>query len=218
MHVLALLLADGRSPTGGYAHSGGLEAAVTAGLGVAGVSGFMRARIRTVALMEATAAALAAAATTPEALFDLDEEVAARTPSAATRDASRRLGRSLLLAGRRWWPDEPCLAAYASGCTIASRSVALGAVAAAAGIAPGEVARISVYEDATTVATAASKLLVVDAGEAVGWTVACAGEIDATAARATALAAAGELPACTTPLLDLRAERHHHDDRRLFVS
>jgi urease accessory protein len=206
--MLALLLADGRTPTGGHAHSGGLEPALAAG--PVDVPAFVAARLRTVARAEATAAALASRARTLGALAALEDDLAARTPSAASREAARRLGLALLRTARVLFPGDALLAAYSG-----PRPIALGVVGAAAQLTPVEVARLSLYEDAATVAAAAPKLLAVDAADAVGWV---AGVAPLIAALADEAAAARELPAATAPLLDLRAERHAHDTRRLFAS
>jgi urease accessory protein len=199
--MLALLLADGRTPTGGYAHSGGLE---PAGIGAAEIPAFIAARLRTVGRVEAAAAVLASRGA------DLDElaaVLAARTPSAAAREASLRLGRALLRTGRVLFPDLPEV--------DAARPIVLGVVGAAAGLAAVEIARLSLYEDAATVAAAAPKLMPVDAVQASAWVAAAGPLIEALAAEASA---ARELPATAAPLLDLRAERHAHDTRRLFAS
>jgi urease accessory protein len=206
--MLALLLADGRTPTGGHAHSAGLEPALAAG--VTGVPGFIVARLRTVGRVEAAAAVLASRARTLDALDALESQLAARTPSQAAREASRRLGLALLRTGRALFPDDPLVAACSG-----PRPIALGVVGAAARLAPLEIARLSLYEDAATVAAAAPKLLALDAAEASGWVASAAPVIEALAGAA---AEAGELPAATAPLLDLRTERHAHDTRRLFAS
>jgi urease accessory protein len=199
--MLALLLADGRTPTGGYAHSGGLE---PSGLGAAEIPGFIAARLRTVGRVEAAAAVLAARGAP---LGELAAELAARTPSAAAREASLRLGRALLRTGRVLFGDLPDF--------DGARPLALGIVGAAAGLAPVEIARLSLYEDAATVAAAAPKLQAIDAVQASAWVAAAGPLIESLAAEA---ALAQELPATAAPLLDLRAERHAHDTRRLFAS
>jgi urease accessory protein len=206
--MLALLLADGRTPTGGHAHSGGLEPALADG--PLDVPAFIAARLETVARVEATAAALASRARTLDALRALEAELAARTPSAAARETARRLGLALLRTARTLFPDDPLLAAYAG-----PRPLVLGVAGAAARLSPLDIARLSLYEDAATVAAAAPKLLAVDAADASGWVAAVAPRVEALAAEA---AAATELSAATAPLLDLRAERHAHDTRRLFAS
>ncbi|RZU48985.1 urease accessory protein [Krasilnikovia cinnamomea] len=106
-----LVLADGRLPAGGHAHSGGLEAAVAAGrvTDLAGLAGFLRGRLATSGVVGAVFAAAACARTREWA--DLDAGLDARTPSPALRRASRAQGRALLRAGRAIWPAPPLLPA-----------------------------------------------------------------------------------------------------------
>ena len=99
-----LLLADGRLPSGGHAHSGGLEAQVSAGRvrDVAGLARFLRGRLATTGLV--TAAFTAATCHRPGEWPTLDEALDARTPSPALRKASRAQGRALIRAGHAMWP------------------------------------------------------------------------------------------------------------------
>jgi urease accessory protein len=216
--VIELMLSDGRTPTGGHAHSAGLEAAVDGGLRAGDVPAFMRARLRTVGRCEAAIAAAAAIASLLGELLALDLEAAARTPAEPFRGASRQLGRGLLRTACKWWPDNPLLAAYHAGSQLSPRPVALGAVARAAGLSPVAAARLSLYDDAATVVTAAVKLLPLDAAVAGGWIVANAAELDRLAVSAAAAAAQGALPSTSTPLLDRRSLSHALTERRLFVS
>lgn len=209
--ALELLLADGRTPTGGFAHSGGLEAA---GLTAPEVPHFLRARLRTVGVIDASVAARAAAGDDP---LELDDAWAARTPVPALRDAGRRLGRALLRLGLRLWPDSS-LDTYAAASATTPRPVVLGLTGRAAGMEPIAVARLSLYDDAATITSAAPKLLAVDALDTAAWLAGVAPLIDALAARAAALGPTDPLPAPSTPLLDRRAHAHHIEDRRLFVS
>ena len=97
MEPLALLLADGRMPTGGYAHSGGLEAAVADG--PADVPAFMaRAAAPRRPLPRRRCRRAGAPRGGLDALARLDAERAARTPSPAARDAAPAARRALL----RW--------------------------------------------------------------------------------------------------------------------
>jgi urease accessory protein len=205
--MLSLLLADGRTPTGGFAHSGGLEAA---GLAPAEVPAFMAARLRTVGLLDAAVAARVAGGSEP---IMLEAAWAARTPAPAARDASRRLGRALLRLALRLWPAE--LEAYAAGSAATPRPVVLGLAGRAAGLAPSAVAELSLYDDAAGVAAATPKLGAVDALDAAAWLAGTAALVAELAERA---ACDGALPAPATPLLDLRAQIHHDNPRRLFVS
>jgi urease accessory protein len=225
--VLELLLADARTPTGGYAHSGGLEAA---DLEPSEVLPFMRARLWTVGRVEASFAAAAWRAASVSELLELEVEWAARTLAEPLRRASRQLGRGLLRTAVQWFPDSRILRSYfASSSELTPRPIALGAVAAAGGLLPIAAARASLYDDAATVAAAAVKLLPLDAAVSSGWVLSLADEIDSLAFEATAAAASGgdstcfgstlaSLPSTATPLLDRRALTHASTDRRLFAS
>jgi urease accessory protein len=215
--VLGLLLADGRTPTGGYAHSGGLEAAISAGLGVDGVPAFARARLYTLGRVQAGLAALAAGCRTLEELLELDREAVARVPVEALRSADRRLGLALLRTGRTLWPDDALLASYAGASRATPRAVALGAVARAGGIEPLQAARLALYEDAAGVAAAAVKLTALDGARASAWVAGLAGAIEQLAGEAC-VGGIEALPSTSTPLLDLRAARHAASPGRLFAS
>jgi urease accessory protein len=226
--VLSLLLADSRTPSGGYAHSAGLEPAVAAGLRAADVPAFLAARLETVAFVDAAFAAAACAASTrhpageprdPLAeLLELDDELSARTPSAQLRAAARSLGRGLLRVGTRLWPGDATLAAYARESEWTPRPVAFGVVARAAGLTPQETARLSLYEDAAGAAAAAVKLLPLDAVDATAWVAGAAERIERLARAACGAVSASALPATATPALDLLALAHHHSEGKLFVS
>jgi urease accessory protein len=214
---LALLLADARTPTGSYAHSAGLEAAVAAGLEVDEVPAFLRARLATVALAEAsvTAAAVLAGDDTHQ-LVALDDEAVARTVSPVVRAASAALGRALLRTGAQLFPGAAVLVAYRAASVHTPRPVAFGAVAHAAGLEAPDAAMIALHEDAATVASAAVKLLPVDAGVASGWIAALTPELHETALRAAAFALRDELPSLSAPLIDLRSIIDHGG--QLFAS
>jgi urease accessory protein len=218
VHVLDLILADGRTPTGGYAHSAGLERLIAAGAGAADVPGFAIARLRTVAFVEAAFAARACALERVEDLLALDAELAARTPAPPLREVSRGLGRALLHAALGWWPEDAVLRGYRERSRFSPRPVVLGAVVRRGGGAPPAAARLSLYEDAATVCSAAVKLLPLDPVGASRWLLELAGEIDDLADRAAAAAWAGELPSTSTPSLDRDALVHTASPRRLFAS
>ncbi|MFJ5894474.1 urease accessory protein UreF [Streptomyces sp. NPDC093064] len=229
-----LLLADGRFPSGGHAHSGGLEAAAALD-GVddlAALEEFLRGRLATTGVVTAafTAAACASFGGTGrratevvevlEVLEVLDREFAARTPSPALRTASRRLGRQLLRAGRTIWPHPRLDELSAAPRHGLHQPVALGAVAAAAGLGPDAAALAAAHDAVLTPATAAVRLLGLDPF-AVHATVARLGpRIAAVAAEAArhAHTAPEALPSRAGPLLDIRAEHHAAWEVRLFAS
>ncbi|GLY96040.1 urease accessory UreF family protein [Actinoplanes sp. NBRC 103695] len=258
-----LVLADGRLPAGGHAHSGGFEAAVSAGRvrDLAGLDGFLRGRLHTSGVVAAafTAAACAAGLEAgspqppdPRALLhptdlhagspqptaprpidprptaprpadpwdvfrrriaELDDGMDARTPSPALRRASRAQGRALLRAGRAMWPVP------AAG-REPHHPVALGVVAAAAGLDPLAAATAAAHGTVTGPASAAVRLLGLDPYTVQGLIAALAPECDriAAASAGTANDPVDELPADGAPLLDIGAEHHASWEVRLFAS
>jgi len=216
---LLLLLADGRFPGGGHAHSGGLEAAVAQGhvADVAGVAAFCRGRLHTAGMVAAALAAAAAAGHHPwEAL---DAEADARTPSPTLRAASRQLGRQLVRAAARIVPGAP-LDVLAASVAEPHHPVALGAVAAAAGLGPSDAALLAAHDSITSAATAAVRLLGLDPFAVHAALAALAAEVDAVASVAAAAAAGplDDLPATASPLLEIGSLHHATWEVRLFAS
>ncbi|MFE2850470.1 urease accessory protein UreF [Streptomyces lavendulae] len=218
-----LVLADGRFPAGGHAHSGGAEAACKAGRihDAATLADFCRGRLHTAGL---TAAALAAAAALGLDPVELDDAADARTPSPALRAAARRLGRQLMRAARATWPD-PGLDALATAFPRgAHQPVVLGTAARAAGLGALDAAHVAAYESVSGPATATVRLLGLDPFEASGVLARLAPELDAVAAGAAeaALLARTEgpdaLPAPSSPLLEIAAQVHADWPVRLFAS
>ncbi|MFI8299815.1 urease accessory protein UreF [Streptomyces nigra] len=218
-----LVLADGRFPAGGHAHSGGAEAAVRAGriTGAASLEDFCRGRLHTAGLVSAALAAAAAAGLDP---VELDAAADARTPSPALRTAARRLGRQLLRAGRATWPSPELDALAARFPKGAHQPLVLGTVARAAGLDAPDAAYCAAYEGVSGAATAVVRLLSLDPFEATAVLARLAPELDRVADRAVEAArrAADEgvdaLPAASAPLLEIAAEAHAAWPVRLFAS
>jgi urease accessory protein len=221
-----LLLTDARFPAGGYAHSGGLEAAVEDGLTAHEVPAFLRGRLRGAAWPEACLAVAARRADDLEALLELDEEALARCPSPPLRRASSRLGSQLLRTAATVWPG--ALDPYRAASRSTPRPVCFGAVADVAGLDDRETAYAYLYEDAATVATAAVRLLPVDGAAAARWLVEAGPELDLLAAEAldaarthaSAPLATGfaPLPGGFAPGLELGSIAHALREGRLFAS
>jgi urease accessory protein len=214
MTSAAFLLADGRFPAGGHAHSGGLEGAVTAGSvhDLATLALFLRGRLRAAGLVTAALAAAACAGRLP--FSELDAEADARTPSRAQRQTSRRQGRALLRAARTAWPQAVPAELTGDG-QPPHHAVVLGAVAAASGLTPRQAALVAAYQSVAGPAGAAVRLLALDP-LAVNALLADLGpEIDAIAAQASTVT---ELPCPSAPALDLLAEAHARSEVRLFES
>ncbi|MEW1723308.1 urease accessory UreF family protein [Streptomyces sp. NPDC093109] len=218
-----LVLADGRFPAGGHAHSGGAEPAVKAGRirDAAGLAAFCRGRLHTTGL---TAAALAAAAAGGLDPLVLDEAADARTPSPALRATARKLGRQLMRAARATWPSAELAALAAARPRGAHQPVVLGLTARSAGLTPRDAAYCALYETVSGPATATVRLLSLDPFEATAVLARLAPELDEAAARATEAAARAAhegtdaLPAASAPLLDIAAEAHAAWPVRLFAS
>jgi urease accessory protein len=235
------MLADSRFPAGGHAHSGGIEAAATAGsvTELVSLEAFLRGRLRTAGMVSAGLAAAGCAwavagqrelGVSADSVPDdqisywglLDAHADARTPSPAQREASRRQGRALLRAARVAWPEATGLAALAAGGFPGGphHAVVLGAAAAAGGCLPLQAARIAAYQSVSGPASAAVRLLALDPMRAAGVVARLCGEVDDVAE----LAAAGargpldDLPYPSAPALDLLAEAHSRAEVRLFES
>ncbi|MCP3820155.1 urease accessory protein UreF [Streptomyces sp. A3M-1-3] len=218
-----LVLADGRFPAGGHAHSGGAEAAVKAGRirDAATLEDFCRGRLHTTGLVSAALAAAAALGFDPLAL---DAAADARTPSPALRAVGRRLGRQMMRAARTVWPApelDDLAAALPRG---AHQPVVLGLAARAAGLGAGDAAHVVAYETVSGPATATVRLLSLDPFEATTVLARLAPELDDVAARAAAAARRARdegthaLPAASAPLLEISAEHHAAWPVRLFAS
>lgn len=220
-----LLLADGRFPSGGHAHSGGLEAAAALE-GVRDVphlESFLTGRLATAGVVAAAftaASCVAAIHGADDRLATLDEECAARTPSPVLRTASRRLGRGLLRAGRTAWPDAAAVPFPAAPGRGPHQPIALGTVAAAAGLGAGEAALASAHDAVLGPATAAVRLLGIDPFAVHALVARLGPQISAVAADAAGHADAdpAELPSHAAPLQDVAAEHHATWEVRLFAS
>ncbi|WP_415949522.1 urease accessory protein UreF [Streptomyces sp. KLOTTS4A1] len=218
-----LVLADGRFPAGGHAHSGGAEEAVKAGriTDAASLEQFCRGRLHTAGLVAAGLAAAAALGTDP---LVLDEAADARTPSSALRTAGRRLGRQLMRAARATWPTPELSALAAARPRGAHQPVVLGLTARAAGLGPEDAAHCAAYESVSGPATATVRLLGLDPFQATAVLAGLAPELDTTVAAAARAAqrslteGAEALPRASAPLLEIGAEAHATWPVRLFAS
>jgi urease accessory protein len=217
--ALALLLADGRLPTGGHVHSGGLEQARADGRlrDLVDLERLLRRRLRTAGVVQAAVAAAACARPADHARLDV--EVDARTPSPAQRDASRAQGRGLLRLAAASWPDVRAGLAWSALGPRPHHAVVLGCAAHAAGLRPVDAATAAAYLSVSGPATAAQRLMALDPVAVAALTVRLAAETDEVVARALDQGTLpADLPSCSDPLLDLLAERHALTEERLFVS
>jgi urease accessory protein len=228
--VRLLLILDSRSPAGAHNHSGGMEAAVTAGFvdDIQDVRAYCRGRLRTSGRVAAGFAAAACRAWLDGAPAtrwqELDAELSARMPSEAVRAASRTTGSGLRRLLRATVPDDLA--------TLGERphhALVLGAACALTGGSPQIAARAAALATCTAPASAAIRLLGLDPYAVHGVIAGLAPEIEAIAdschtsgdgSRAggmTSLNGDG-LPADSAPALDLLADVHATQEVRLFAS
>src|SRR5207249_4493613 len=115
-------------------------------------------RLLTTGEVDAWLAAAACAGADP---LELDAEADARCPSAALRQASRRLGRGLRRAAVASWPS------LAGGPGAEHQAVVQGLVARAAGLSPSDAARLPGAALLAGAASATPKLLPLDTADAM---------------------------------------------------
>ncbi len=215
---LAMLLADGRLPSGAHTQSAGVEPAFHAGMELADVPAYLTVRLRTVTEVEAGVAVLARFAWLGDpadraaALAGLDEAWRARTVSDVLREASDLLGRSYLRMAAGVWDLRPLTTA---GCTWC-RAVVVGTTAAAAGLGAADTARLVAFDDVQTVLAAALKLVPFDPTRSVAWAVAARPEVEQLVLRVAGLTHLSDLPASSAPLLEQWGQQHRDTERRLF--
>lgn len=223
MNTALLLLADGRFPTGGHAHSAGVESAIAVGdmADLDSLRRYLAGRLATTGEVEAAFAASACArfgASTPvDELRELDRELDARTLSPRAREVSRRLGRQMLRVGRITWPHHvlDVLAAPPG----AHQAIASGALTAAAGGSPDDAARLTLHHLTAAVTGAAVRVLGLDPLAVAGLhadTARCADRLAASADR-WARGEPSELPSAGGALTEILAEDHGAWTARLFV-
>jgi urease accessory protein len=222
MDSTLLLLADGRLPTGSHVHSGGVEAAVADGrIGdLAGLHGYLVGRLWTVGRVDAAFAWAGCARVI--SWSELDAEAAARCPSPALRAASRAQGRGMVRVGRRTWAADHLDELEASFDQGPMWSVALGAVAAAAGVDPGDGALVAAHASVVGPAWAGVRLLGLDPFSTTRVMAQLSGAVDAVARETRELfdtaTTPDRFPASGGPLSDIAAEAHGHWEVRLFAS
>ena len=250
MNALLLLLLDSRAPAGAHHHSGGMEAAVGTGLvgNLGSLEDFCRARLRASARVSAAFAAAAArlqsdsaeraavlASSQPRAVPAdewaqerwaqewalLDAEFEARTPSEATRTASRQLGGGLLRLLRSVLPETDLVTPWAL-CAGQSphHPLVLGAGVSLAGGSPELAARAAALSACAGPASAAVRLLGLDPFGVQAMLAQLAPGIDECAEFAAQAAGRppSSLPADSAPALDLLADYHLTAEVRLFAS
>lgn len=216
-----LMLADGRLPGGGYAHSAGLETSIRLGYinNPNDLERFLAGRATTSGAVAAAFAARSCAAARREKveeLAELDLEFLARTPAPALKQVAQTLGRQLLRAVSAIHPHP--LQEHLP--RVLTHPVAFGACAAMLGVSPAGAALGVLQETVTGPAVAAVKLMSVDPFQAHRAIANLLPLIDRIAQQAAqhAETAPSELPSYSAPLSDVFGELHARQEVRLFAS
>lgn len=219
MNSAVLLLADGRFPTGGHAHSAGTEAAVAFGdvHDGASLTRFLAGRLATTGVTEAAFAVAAWAIDESAALDDLSRELDARMCAPRTREVSRRLGRQLLRVGRRTWPHP--LLDHLAAPPGPHQAVVSGVLTARVGGSADDAARLVMHHLSASVTGAAVRLLGLDPIAVAAVQAAAAPLVDELLADVDRWRScpSSQLPAVGGALAEVLAEHHATWDARLFV-
>ena len=215
-----LLLGDGRFPSGAHAHSGGVESACATGHvhDLPSLETYVRGRLATAGVVDATFTARAAACTDPWLV--LDDAYDVRVLSPRVRSVSRALGRQLLRAGRQVWRDERLDLLYETAPVGVHQTGARGAVAAAARLDAVEAASCALHHLTSGLATAALRLLGLDPFLLTALLASLGEAMEEVASRAVATLdlPLDALPALGGPLAEILAEDHATWEVRLFAS
>ena len=215
----AMLLADGRLPTGAHTQSAGVEPAFAHGMRLDQVPDYIRVRLRTITEVEAAAAVVARyrwqtePADRAAAMAEVDAAWRVRTLSDVLRDASESLGRSYLRTAGEVWSLAGLRSARDG---VWCRAVVLGATGAEAGLSAHELARLVGFEDVQTVVAAALKLKPFDPSQAVAWVAQAEAEVEQLVDRVAGLTGIEQIPAYGAPQIEEWGQRHQFAERRLF--
>lgn len=213
----AMLLADARLPSGGHAHSAGVEPALLAGMPPVDLPRLLRGRVTTTTLVEAATAVAARHARADSAALDPVEAAwAARTPSRALRDAARVLARGYLRVGVELLPTDEVLHAWRGRAVPPPRPCVLGVIGAGLDIAPLELARLVVYEDMQAAAAAALKLEPTDPLTLVSLVAELCEHVDDRLPAIARVTDPVDIPAYSAPQSEAWAQAHARSSRRLF--
>jgi urease accessory protein len=154
-------------------------------------------------------------------------EWASRTTSPVLRDAAERAGRGYSRLAGVLWPAFPGLeAARLAQAAIREsrgarpahlpRPLAMGLIAAAAGLDGQDAARLAGYDDAAAVATACAKLLPADPDVSARWLAEALPRIEAAVAPLASLDDPRDIPAAAAPQIEAWGADHARRPERLF--
>jgi len=210
-------MADSAFPSGGFAHSAGLEAAWQSGevAAAAGLERFVRETVEQAG--RASLPFLTAAHGRPDRLAVLDDLADAFLTNAVANRASRVQGRAFVSTCARIWPMPPLRDLEAQAKSLRGHYAPLAGAAGRALSIPLDVSqRLFLFQTVRGVMAAAVRLGIVGAYEAQRLQFGCAALLDAVRARCCALDERHVTQ--TAPLIDLLQSTHDRLYSRLFQS
>jgi urease accessory protein len=210
---LVLQLADGAFPNGGFAHSGGLEAAAVLGGLDGGAEAFLDASVRQIGRSQLPF--VAGAAADPAELSRLDEALDAAMPLRAPNLASRSQGRAFVRAASRIWDALRPLAEHSAAAPTHHAPV-FGAACGTLGVAPDAASAAYLHGATRTILSASVRLGLLGPIEAQRLLAERAPLLEATLADARGRRI--EDAAATAPRIELFAGLHDRLDGRMFQS
>lgn len=214
-----LQLADSAFPTGGFAHSAGLEAALQVGhvRCAADLDGYVRAHLWSAG--RASLPFVGASYDSPDAVWTLDRLLDAQLTNHVANRASRTQGRAFLATCARVFDDAAVagLASRAASREVAAHlAVSFGAALAALGVSRGQVLGLHLLLALRGVASAAVRLGVIGPHEAQRVQGRHGETLDSVLRECEGLGPADA--ATTTPLFDVFGATHDRLYARLFQS
>ena len=210
-------MADSAFPSGGFAHSAGLEAAWQSGevAAAAGLERFVRETVEQAG--RASLPFLTAAHGRPERLAGLDDLADAFLTNAVANRASRVQGRAFASTCARIWPLPPLRDLEAQAKSLRGHYAPLaGAAGRALSMSLDVSQRLFLFQTVRGVMAAAVRLGIVGGYEAQRLQYGCAGLLDSVRARCCALDERHVTQ--TAPLIDLLQSTHDRLYSRLFQS
>lgn len=213
---LLLQLADSAFPAGGFAHSGGLEAALA--LGLAGdVATFIEQALWQAAHTALPFVRAAHAAPEGEILAELDALAEATLLSHVARRASRAQGRAFIAACARAFPETAALETdVRNGTLLGHLSPLQGAACARLGVSSGDAEALVLHTTTRGLLSAAVRLGALGPLEAQAIQRRLGPTLEAVRAASRSVAVADV--AQTMPLADLAGALHDVLYSRLFQS
>jgi urease accessory protein len=222
MMPLALLqLCDSLFPIGGFAHSDGLEAAVTEGRVTSGlelrtwIDAVLSESLRRV---DGPAVLLAWRAMTDgrrEDLRSLDEEMHALRPSSTARAASRAMGGRLLVTWREIHPEQMLQIEQGARLTL---PVAFGVVCAASQVESRQAVEAFIYTRLSATVSSAMRLMPIGQIEAHALLARTLARVPGVRADIESGVVRGERPGAFAPAFDLATMGQQYVGSRLFLS